>query len=113
MRRYAVGDFCDIRTLERVTPERVILYFEPDLARNSTYAQDLASHVGIPAHMCPFIEISEFFGFQREMSPMFDDSLTAVPLMVEIVGIEEHEGVSHIKGLLPFLDEVDFEGEEG
>jgi hypothetical protein len=107
-----VGDFCDIRTLEHVTPERVILYFEPELAQNSTYAKDLATHADIPVHMCPFIEISEFLSFQREMSPMFDDSLAVVPLMIEIVGIEEHEGVSYIKGLLPFLDEVDFEGEE-
>ena len=112
MTQYTVGDFRDIRTLEKSTPELVILYFEPELARNSTYKDDLAAFQGIPAHMCPFIEISEFLGFQREMSPVFDDSLASVPLMIEIVGTEEHKGRTIVKGLLPFLDEMDFEEEE-
>ena len=112
MTQYTVGDFVDIRALEKLTPELVILYFEPVLARDSTYREDLACCEGIPPHMCPFIEISEFFDFQREMSPMFDESLASVPLMVEICGIEEHEGRTVIKGLLPFLDEMDFEEEE-
>jgi hypothetical protein len=112
MTHYIVGDFSDIRTLEKSTSELVILYFEPELARNSTYKKDLIAHRGIPAHMCPFIEISEFLDFQREMSPVFDDSLAAVPLMIEIVGIEEDEGRTIVKGLLPFLDEIDFEEEE-
>jgi len=112
MTQYTIGDFKDIRTLEKSTPEVVILYFEPELARNSTYKKDLATHQGIPAHMCPFIEISDFFDFQREMSPIFDDSLAVVPLMIEIVGIEEHEGRTIVKGLLPFLDEIDFEEED-
>jgi len=109
MTQYAAGNFRDIRTLEKSTSEVVILYFEPDLARNSTYKEDLAAHQGIPTHMRPFIEISEFFDFQREMSPMFDDSLASVPLMIEIIGIEEYEGQTIVKGLLPFLDEMDFE----
>ena len=112
MTQYIIGDFKDMRTLEKVTSELIILYFEPELARNSTYEKDLASHQGIPSHMCPFIEISEFLDFQREMSPMFDDSLASVPLMIEITGIEDYEGRTVIKGLLPFLDEIDFEEEE-
>ena len=111
MTLFAIGDFKDIRTLEHVTPERVILYFEPDLARNSTYAKDLAEFLDVPEHMRPFIDIAEFFDFQREMSPVFDESLAIVPLMVEIVGVETYEGNFVIKGLLPFLDELEFEEE--
>ena len=108
MTQFTAGDFKDIRTLEKNTPEIIILYFEEELARNSTYKKDLSAFQDIPAHMCPFIEINEFLAFQREMSPVFDDSLAAVPLMIEIIGIEEHEGNIIVKGLLPFLDEMDF-----
>ena len=95
MTQYPVGDLVDIRALEKITPEPVTVYFEPALVRDSTYREELAFCEGITPHMCPFIEI-----------------LASVPLMVEICGIEEHEGRTVIKGLLPFLDEMDFKEEE-
>jgi hypothetical protein len=112
MTPFAIGAFFDIRDLEKIKPELIILYFEPELARTSTYEADLGTYHGVASHMRPFIEVREFLDFQREMSAMFDDSLKEVPLMIEIVGIERQKNQVVVKGLLPFLDELDLEGED-
>jgi hypothetical protein len=107
----APGREVDIRVLEAIALQgtrTIILYFEEDLARSSWYEQDLRTYGGIADHERPFIEISSFLKFQREMSPYFDAALTTVPLMVTIISTNEsHEGMEVIKGVLPFLDEMD------
>lgn len=104
------GKVVDIRVLEDIAQKGdhlIILYFEEDLAKTSTYAQDLLTYKADPEHERPFIEILSFLKFQRDMSPYFNDALTTVPLLVTIVGTEEFEGRSVIKGVLPFLNEMD------
>lgn len=106
------GKKVDIRVLEAIARKGdlwIILYFEEDLARSSTYLQDLTSYAANPEHERPFIEIVSFLTFQREMSPVFDDALSTVPLMITIVSVDEDlDGKPVVKGILPFLDEMDF-----
>jgi hypothetical protein len=106
------GKKVDIRVLEAIALQDdvlIILYFEEDLARTSAYAEDLVSNEAFPEHERPFIEIRSFLKFQREMSPYFNKALITVPLIITIVSTSEiHEGRSVIKGILPFLNEMDF-----
>lgn len=105
------GKKVDIRILEAIARKgdiKIILYFEEGLARSSTYQQDLSTYAKDPEHERPFIEIISFLTFQREMSPIFDDALTSVPLMITILSAnEEQNGLLVVKGILPFLDEMD------
>lgn len=105
------GKKVDIRVLEAIAlngAQLIILYFEEDLARTSTYTQDLLTYRESPEHERPFVELLSFLKFQREMSPYFNDALTTVPLIITIVSnSEDHEGIPVIKGILPFLDEMD------
>jgi len=105
------GKKTDIRVLEaiaRTGDVRIILYFEEDLARTSTYQQDMITYGASSEDERPFIEIIAFMSFQRRMSPCFDDALTTVPLIVTIVSVDEVDGgLPVIKGILPFLDEMD------
>ena len=104
------GKKVDIRVLEAIAQKgevRIILYFEEDLARVSTYSQDLVTYTA-PEHERPFIECVSFLKFQREMNPSFDSALTMVPLLITIISIdEEYDGKPVVKGVLPFLDEMD------
>ncbi len=105
------GKKTDIRVLEAIAQKgdvRIILYFEEDLARSSSYQQDTITYGSSPEDERPFIEIRAFMSFQRRMSPCFDDALTTVPLIVTIVSVDEDdEDLPVIKGILPFLDEMD------
>jgi hypothetical protein len=106
------GRKVDIRVLEaiaRLGEVHIIVYFEEELAKNSSYLIDLQKFKGYPKDECPFIEILAFLSFQRKMSPYFNDALTSIPLMVTIISTDEiFEGKPVIKGVLPFLDEMDF-----
>lgn len=105
----APGIEVDIRDLEKINRDgslEIILYFEEDLARNSTYAQDLITYQRYPEHERPFISLEGFLGFQREMNPMFDDALRSIPIHVSIINITEREKGLQIIGLLPFVDEM-------
>lgn len=105
------GKKVDIRVLEAIARQgevQIILYFEEDLARTSTYIQDLITYAKDPEHERPFIEILSFLKFQREMSPYFNEALNTVPLIITILSVdEEQNGRPVIKGVLPFLDEMD------
>ncbi|MFH0967787.1 MAG: hypothetical protein V1862_08915 [Methanobacteriota archaeon] len=105
------GKKVDVRILETIALQGevlITLYFEEELARTSTYAKDLLSYGRDPEHERPFIELLSFLKFQREMSPYFNEALTTVPLIITIINSsEKHEGRSVIKGILPFLDEMD------
>lgn len=105
------GKNVDIRVLEaisRIGGVRIILYFEEELARSSTYHADLEQYASVPDDDRPFIEIGSFLAYQRKMSPCFDDALTTVPLQITILSSHEQEGgFPVVKGVLPFLDEMD------
>jgi hypothetical protein len=104
------GLVVDIRALEAMSTKgkcEIILYFEEDLAYNSTYEEDLKNYASFPEHERPFINIGPFLSFQRDMNPLFDEALDAVPFGITIISKQEMEGKTQVKGLLPFLEEMD------
>lgn len=111
--RMKPGSKINIKKLEEIDgrfPVDIILYFEDELARTSTYQQDLVSFAGYPEDNRPFIPLSSFMKIQREMNPAFDQALVSVPMLIEIIACEEQNaGNPVIKGLLPFLDEMDLQ----
>ncbi len=108
----SIGLDVDIRDLEYIAGKEkilIVLYFEKDLVENSTYEKDLRDFGGYNEDERPFILVEKFLKFQREMSPVFDDALDSVPLVVKIVKIGSHDGKVLVTALLPFLDEMTFE----
>ena len=106
-------DFRDLKTLQENYFCSVILYFEEDLARDSTYAQDQKKNLHIPEFERPFVSLPAFIRFVSQFDPEFTRKLNEFPLMVEIVAIETYQSregekpVPLIKGLMPFHDELD------
>ena len=106
----STGLVADIRALEQISvrePCELIVYFEKDLAYNSTYEKDLQEYGTFEEHERPFILLKLFLEIQREMNPLFNDALKSIPLEVTIVRIEQAGENLRIIGLLPFLDEMD------
>ena len=104
------GMVVDIRALERISKEEkclIVVYFEEDLVYNSTYEQDKVAYEIYPEHERPFIMLPAFLSFQRDMNPLFDEALENIPFGVKIISNEISDGELVIKGLLPFLDEMD------
>jgi len=106
----STGMVVDIRALEQISvrePCEIIVYFEKDLAYNSTYEKDLREYGKFEEHERPFIPLPLFLEIQREMNPSFNDALSSIPLGVTIVRIEQAGDKPRVIGLLPFLDEMD------
>jgi len=106
----STGMVADIRALEQMSvrePCEIIVYFEKDLAYNSTYEKDLREYGKFEEHERPFIPLPLFLEIQREMNPSFNDALSSIPLGVTIVRIEQAGDKPRVIGLLPFLDEMD------
>lgn len=106
----APGMVVDIRALEQISVRElceIIVYFEKDLAYNSTYEKDLNEYGKFEEHERPFIHLPVFLEIQREMNPAFNEALSVIPLGVSIVRIEQDGTIPRIIGLLPFLDEMD------
>jgi hypothetical protein len=106
----STGMVVDIRALEQISvrePCEIIVYFEKDLAYNSTYEKDVHEYEKFEEHERPFIPLPLFLEIQREMNPAFNDALSSIPLGVTIVRIEQAGDKPRIIGLLPFLDEMD------
>lgn len=110
----------DILDLKKIGDEygvEVVVYFEKDLAENSTYEKDLVDFGGDDEEMRPFITAEKFIKFGTETDPTFESRLTEFPLMVRIISTgerqEEGESVKYIKGLMPFLDDFDVDSEPG
>ena len=104
------GLVVDIRALDRIQKKtgcEVLLYFEEDLAYNSTYEKDLKEYGHFPEHERPFIFLQIFLEIQREMNRLFDEILKQIPLGITIVRMDEMNGRPMVVGLLPFLDEMD------
>ena len=106
-------DFRDLKALQDTYFCTVVLYFEEQRARESTYAQDIKEESQVPEFERPFISLQGFERFVSQFDPDFPRKLNEFPLMVEIVGIETFQSVGSdlavplIKGLMPFLDELD------
>jgi hypothetical protein len=104
------GMKADIRALESISQKGdcdIVVYFEEDLAKNSTYEEDLKKYSSFKEHERPFILLGSFLSFQREMNPLFDEALDAVPFGITIISKQDKGGKTLVKGLLPYLDEMD------
>jgi hypothetical protein len=110
----------DIRMLDEISRTygiEVFLFFEKDLARTRKLESVLEEYEIFPEYGRPYIRIGSFLRFTRENDPSFEQTLREFPLMVEIVTIGEtpqhgQEKVIHyITGLMPFLDELDVDGD--
>jgi len=90
----APGTTVDIRTL--VPPERdcsleVYVYFDPDLARTSTLADDLRDFAPLSDLSRPFMRLYRFLAVMQKRDPGFAARMEAEPLMAEIVELGERE----------------------
>lgn len=114
------GERLDILDLKRIHDQygiEVVLYFEKDLAENSTYERDLVDFAGYAEDMRPFIGVEKFIRFGTENDPTFRGRLTEFPLMIKILstGIIEsgNKKIRFVKGLMPFLDDFDVDEAPG
>jgi hypothetical protein len=111
------GAKIDIRDLEEIRKRygfEVYLYFEEELARGSTVTEDIQEYNDVPDLERPFIELDAFLQFATESDPLFTRRLDELPLVVEIIAYGEVRGegeepVEYVKGLMPFLDELEVE----
>jgi len=113
----ANGARIDIRDLDALSKRhnfQAYLYFEEDLARDSTLGKDLEEYRHVPELERPFVNLDEFLRFATGSDPLFYSYLDELPLVIEILAYgefqtEDGEVVSYVKGLMPFLDELDMD----
>ena len=114
------GEQLDILELNKIHDDYgvvVVLYFEKELAENSTYEKDLVDFAGHDDDMRPFIEVEKFISFGTENDPTFKNRLKEFPLIIKVLstGVIAGEGkkTRYIKGMMPFLDDFDVDQEPG
>jgi hypothetical protein len=113
----AAGTRIDIRDLDALSKHhnfQAYLYFEEDLARGSTLGRDLEDYRHVPEVERPFVNLDEFLRFATGSDPLFSSYLDELPLVIEILACgeihaEDGEAVAYVKGLMPFLDELDMD----
>jgi hypothetical protein len=113
------GRTLDVRFLDEIARTYgvvVILFFEEDLARTRTLESVQAEFSMVTEFERPFIAVSSFLRFTRENDPSFEQTMREFPLMVEIVTVgethteEDGKTLPYVAGLMPFLDELDVDG---
>jgi hypothetical protein len=108
-------DVLDLRKKGKLFSVEVVLYFEPELAVNSSYEKDLADFADEPVEGRPFVPVDFFLNFGEENDPTFKGRLKEFPLMIKVVdfGAVKSPGgdTYYIKGVMPFLDEFDVDVE--
>jgi len=111
------GAKIDIRDLDKMGRRhnfQVFLYFEEDLARDSTLQEDLQKYIDVPETERPFVDLKAFLRFAGEQDPLFTRQLDDLPLIIEVVAYGEYRKQKgkpgpYVKGLMPFLDELTME----
>ncbi len=110
----APGEKVDILELEELGSRYGIamyLYFEEDLARNSTLQKDMDDFEAVPEYERPFIRLEKFIAFAASQDPTFRDKLKELPLILEVIACGEIAlaGTHHryITTLMPFLDDME------
>ncbi|SCL75081.1 hypothetical protein L21_0971 [Methanoculleus chikugoensis] len=107
-------DIRDLDAMGRRHNFRVYLYFEEDLAKDSTLREDLQEYRDVPDLDRPFVNLNAFLRFAAEQDPLFTRRLDELPLVIEVTAYgelrtEEGKLVPYVKGLMPFLDELTME----
>ncbi|MDO8842138.1 hypothetical protein [Methanocalculus sp.] len=110
----APGEKVDILELEELGRRYgidIYLYFEDDLARNSTIEKDMETYKNTPEYERPFIPLGSFISFASSQDPGFLEKLKELPLILEVIscGEADIQGKScrYITTLMPFLDEME------
>ena len=111
------GAKIDIRGLDAMGRRhnfQVFLYFEEDLARDSTLQEDLQKYDSVPETERPFVDLNAFLRFAAEQDPLFTRQLDELPLIIEVAAYGEYRTEKgkprpYVKGLMPFLDELTME----
>lgn len=110
----------DIRRLDEISRRYgvlVYLFFEEDLARNRPLESVLLEYGSLPVFERPYISVPDFLRFTRENDPSFEQTLREFPLMVEIVSCgtsmagADNRDVPLVTGLMPFLDDLETDGQ--
>jgi hypothetical protein len=114
----AVGKNVDIRTLAKIADQQkveVILFFEEPLAREEDFGAVRERFAEVPEFERPFVRVQAFLRFAAGSDPTFMTRLKEFPLRIAIVGFGEYReagrSVPVVKGLMPFLGEIDFDSE--
>ncbi|BBL67772.1 hypothetical protein [Methanoculleus chikugoensis] len=107
-------DIRDLDAMGRRHNFHVFLYFEEDLARDSTLREDLQEYRDVPDLDRPFVNLNAFLRFAAEQDPLFTRRLDELPLVIEVTAYgelrtEEGKLMPYVKGLMPFLDELTME----
>ncbi|MCK4270135.1 MAG: hypothetical protein KAW93_06615 [Methanogenium sp.] len=106
-------DFRELKKINELYNIDVVLYFEEEIAKNSTYEADLKKYAGVPEYERPFVKLKSFMRFISECDPEFEPRLDIFPLMADIIKLGEHGGEGAgkkkvmVKVLLPFYNELD------
>lgn len=110
----APGEKVDILELAELGSRYAIdiyLYFEEDLARNSTLQKDMEEFEGVPEYERPFILVEKFIEFAASQDPQFHDKLKDLPLILEVIACGEITiaGTTrrYITTLMPFLRDME------
>ena len=110
----APGEKVDILELEELGRRLgidIYLYFEYDLARNSTIEKDMEVYKDVPEYERPFIALGMFIEFASSQDPGFREKLRELPLVLEVVSCGEivldEKPCRYITTLMPFLDEME------
>jgi hypothetical protein len=88
------GRMVDVRALapaEHDCSIEVYVYFDPDLARTSTLADDLRNFAPVSDLTRPFMRLHRFLAVMQKRDPGFAARMEAEPLMGEIVELGERE----------------------
>jgi hypothetical protein len=88
------GKMVDVRTLapaEHDCSIEIYVYFDPDLARTSTLADDLRNFAPVSDLARPFMRLYRFLAVMRRRDPGFATRMEEEPLMGEIVELGERE----------------------
>jgi hypothetical protein len=114
-RGIVVGESVDVRTLRQAADQlkvEGILFFEEDLSKVEDFGAVMDRFRNVPEYERPFIRVQSFLQFATESDPAFQQRLREFPLKITIVGFGEYiDGgltVPCVKGLMPFLGEIDF-----
>ena len=95
----------------------IFLFFEKDLVHSHMIGQITEMFRDVSEYERPYIRIDAFLRFTRENDPSFAQTMREFPLMVEVVSVGEYTSgndgktMPFVTGLMPFLDELDVNGE--
>lgn len=97
-------DIRDLDAMGRRHNFHVFLYFEEDLARDSTLREDLQEYRDVPDLDRPFVNLNAFLRFAAEQDPLFTRRLDELPLVIEVTAYggelrtEEGKLMPYVKG---------------